>query len=75
MWFSIWSSLIVITDEGRNPETGWLRSYLVYTVYMYKTNIWFEIADTKYIGNFLNYSSGFVVIEHFLQEKIDKLKC
>ena len=20
-WFSIWSSLIVITDEGRNPET------------------------------------------------------
>ena len=21
--------LIVITDEGRNPETGWLRSYLV----------------------------------------------
>ena len=29
VWFSIWSSLIVITDEGRNPETGWLRSYLV----------------------------------------------
>ena len=34
MWFSIWSSLIVITDEGRNPETGWLRSYLVY-IYIY----------------------------------------
>ena len=29
VWFSIWSSLIVITDEGRNPETGWLRCYFV----------------------------------------------
>ena len=29
MLFLIWSSLIVITDEGCNPETGWLRSYLV----------------------------------------------
>ena len=29
MWFSIRFSLIVIPDEGRNPETGWLRSYLV----------------------------------------------
>ena len=35
MWFSIWSSLIVITDEGRNPETGWLRSYLVYILFIY----------------------------------------
>ena len=36
VWFSIWSSLIVITDEGRNPETGWLRSYLVYKkLYIY----------------------------------------
>ena len=27
-WFTIWPSLIVITVEGSNPETGWLRSYL-----------------------------------------------
>ena len=35
VWFSMWSSLIVITDEGRNPKTGWLRSYLVYIIYIY----------------------------------------
>ena len=26
VWFSICSSLVVITDEGRNPETEWLWS-------------------------------------------------
>ena len=41
MWFSIWSSLIVITDEGRNPETGWLRSYLVCIyIYFFSRNFW-----------------------------------
>ena len=29
VWVSIWFSLIVITDEGRNSETGWFRSYVV----------------------------------------------
>ena len=28
VWFLIWSFLIVITDEGWSPETGWLRFYL-----------------------------------------------
>ena len=27
MWFSICSTRFVITYEGRNPETGWLRSF------------------------------------------------
>ena len=36
LWFSIWSSLIVITDEGRNPETERLRSYLVESIILYK---------------------------------------
>ena len=27
-----WSSLIVITDEGRNPEIGWLKFCLVSSV-------------------------------------------
>ena len=30
MWFSICSSLIVITDKGRDHDTGWLGSYRVF---------------------------------------------
>ena len=29
VWFSIWSSLIVITNQGRDSETGWLRSCFI----------------------------------------------
>ena len=29
LMLSIWFSLIVITDEGRNPETGWIMFYKV----------------------------------------------
>ena len=48
VWFSMSIfDMIVITDEGRNPETEWLRSYLVWSknVYiitknMYSTALW-----------------------------------
>ena len=29
VWFLIWSVLIVITDDGCNPKTGWLRSCMI----------------------------------------------
>ena len=45
MWFSTWSSLIVITDEGRNPEAGWLKFFLVSPV---NINIAFLFSVLRY---------------------------
>ena len=57
MWFSIWSSLIVITDEGRNPETGWLRSYLVYIFPIYFASVFSAVLNHLFVlytcGKFL----------------------
>ena len=39
VWFSTWSSLIVITDEGRNPKTGWFKFFVVSPVSKYKYRI------------------------------------
>ena len=54
MRFSIWSSLIVITDAGGNPETGWLRSYLVCMFYcslVYRQNSNLESSSLVLLKN------------------------
>ena len=65
MRFSKWSSLTAITDEGRSPETGWLRSYLVLFLYV----CWTETGNLT--NKRIRYSFFFVYIYFGLE--IDKV--
>ena len=67
MWFLTWSSLIVITDEGCNPKTGWLRSYLVSSVNINNAFFVFHLVVQKQF--FLGFYKKAVIACHILPDE------
>ena len=59
--------MIVITDEGSNPETGWLKSYLVSSVNIYIAFFVLRLVVQKQI--FLGFHKTVAVAWHILPDE------